>query len=562
MNRILREGLKDDHSTTTDVLFVNFVEPEYVELQDAVIEGLRNETSLATMFMNSRNRFARNRLFLLVATPSLDSFLNSFDTVLRPTITDQQLVENSHTVHVIAIVLNCDLGKQQFMHLMAYILGWFKTHQLLMVVSTPSEAQIFSAARNKKLYILHWNASFYDLFYNKPFENLALQYFAAVPSVPRVFYQDGNFDGLDVTVFNTITAHLNISYKIIYVTHPNLTVKIATIEQLYKNGTISGLINRSGGIEKTVALMALPYQDGQCILVPKSQRKYLFYHLLQPLAPSSWLLLCGLVFIAAFVSAFWSRWFHQNLVLSLFCGSTVRNHRMQRLERFVVVGGAFLFTILIEAYLAKFIFHMTTYRYERDSQTIDEFVESPHMLLVQPVLVEMLLEMRSDFENKLIAIPDLGLEYDIINNTRYGYIVPCMIGKAKLVERAAYDRLIHGTNVRPPFYLIPEKLQTEQLFYQFAAYSLHFAHFKRCFDRLFETGLTDFWEKKFERQYYVNPAFEYTDTVVLDMDRLHLLWIIYGIGNVASLLTFVGELVMQSKRCCAECVAIEGFAAK
>lgn len=74
LNRILYEGLSLDTVTTTDVYFLNFVQPPYLELQDAVIAGLRQTNFTVSVFINARNEFARNRLFLMIAAPSVDKF--------------------------------------------------------------------------------------------------------------------------------------------------------------------------------------------------------------------------------------------------------------------------------------------------------------------------------------------------------------------------------------------------------------------------------------------------------------------------------------------------------
>nr|NP_001345282.1 ionotropic receptor 158 precursor [Aedes aegypti] len=541
--RILQEGLSADQVTTTDVYFMNFVQPEYIELHDAVIRRLKMKSLAYTMFLNTRNQFARNRLFLLIAVPQLDTYKNYLDTVLGPTLTHQQLAENSQTIHVIAITLNINLGKHESTQLLKTTLGWFKTHQFILVSFTSSEARIYTVSRNMSIQKLHLNDTFYDLFYNRPSKNVPPQYFAAMQSQPRVIYRDGHFEGLDVTVFNTIMGHLNLSYRIIYVSETDPSLRKMKIEKLFNEIAVIGMLNRGKIVMKATLLMTLPNQDGLCILIPKSQHKHLFYHLLQPLETSSWLMLCGLLFIGAFFSARWSRWFHQNLLLSLFYGSTVKMHRMHRLERFIVIGSAIFFTVLFEAYLAKFIFHMTTFQYERDPQTFDEFVESPHMLLGLSITMKAYTAIRSSLETKMIGVPKL--DYNIINNTEYGYILPCTSAKTILGERAEYDRLLYGTNVRPSFHLVPEKIEIHHLVYHFSPYFFYYAQFKLNFDQLFEAGFTDLWEKNMERQHYVNPAFEFTDTVVLDMERLHLLWAIYGIGSFVSLLAFIGELVIQ-----------------
>nr|NP_001345287.1 ionotropic receptor 159 precursor [Aedes aegypti] len=541
--RILQEGLSADQVTTTDLYFMNFNQPKYIELQDLIIKGLKKTSFTYTMFLNARNQFARNRLFILIAVPQLDTYQNYLDTVLGPIITHQQLAENSQTIHVIAITLNISLRKHESKQLLTITLGWFKTHQFILVTFTSSEARIYTVSRNMSIHNLQMNDTFYNLFYNRPSENVSPQYFAAMQIQPRVIYRDGQLEGLDITVFSTIMDHLNLPYRIIYVPDTDPSLRKMKIEKLFNELVIIGMVNRGEVMMEPSLLMTLPYQDGLCILIPKSQHKHLFYHLLQPLETSSWLMLCGLLFIGSFFSARWSRWFHQNLILSLFYGPTVNTHRMHRLERFIVVSSAIFFTVLFEAYLAKFIFHMTTFQYEKDPETFDEFVESPHMLLGLSISMKAYTAIRSSLETKMIGVPKL--DYNIINNTKYGYILPCTSAKTKLGERAAYDRLLYGTNVRPSFHLIPEKLDIHQLVYNFSPYFFYYAQFKSSFDKLFEAGFTEYWETYIERQYYVNPAFEFTDTVVLDMERLHLLWAIYGIGSFISLLAFVSELMVK-----------------
>nr|NP_001345277.1 ionotropic receptor 156 precursor [Aedes aegypti] len=537
LHRIIMEGLTVDQ-TTTDLLFMNFKQQEFIDLLDALLERLRQST-LFSAFINARSRHGRTRQIIVVAAPDHPMLkAHYFEYFSRLSIPADEQLENSPNKHVIVVTTNVNYLYKIF----TATLDCFKTFNFIVLVYSELTGHIFTLDRNRYINPADWSSPFNTVLANRLYEphpNPII--LGAIVKRPWIEMNEGRLSGLDITVFKTILNHIGQSYKFIIIETGNVTATADAIDAMFLKGEISAYVNRIGFLSEWTVEMWIPHTDGLCLMVPKTQSRYLFQHLLQPYEFTSWILFCSFLLVIGVVSSLWRRMFHQNLILTLFCGSSYSHHRMRRVERFLVVGSSCLLTILFEAYLVKFITHMTTYRYVRDPTTIDEYLKTPGKLLVHELVVNGTLKARTDLAHKLVVTP--SMVYDIGNLT-YGYMLRCSSAKSMLSLKAERDRQTFGYNVRPQFHVIPEKLEVTHSRYTFGTKVLCYAHFKRYLSWLFDSGLMNYWEKGVEQKYFFPPGYMFKESAVLDLESLQLVWVVYGIGIAISSVVLLLELIL------------------
>nr|NP_001345662.1 ionotropic receptor 155 precursor [Aedes aegypti] len=537
LHRIIVEGLLVD-KTTTDLIFMNFKLPEFVDLLDSLLQRL-HQSLLVPCFIDARSRHGRTRQIIVVATPDHQTLEHLYIKYFgRQSVPANEQLENSSNKHVIVVTTNF----KELRSIFAHTVGYLKTFNFIVLVYSQTVGHVLTLGKGRYIRTSKWNATFSTLLANRRYEFHPKPYaFGAILRTPWVVSQDGRIDGLDVTVFKTIMNHIGQAYKIIIVETGNITATVDTIEDMFYKAEIAAYINRQGFPSEYAVEMMIPHTDGLCLMVPKTQSLYLFHHLLQPYELQSWIFFCCFLFVIGVISSIWHKLFHQNIILTLFCGASLSEHRMRRFERFLTVGSSCLLTVLFEAYLVKFITHMTTYRFVRDPTTIDQYLKSPGKLLVHELVVNATLEIRKDLDRKIVTTP--SMTYDITNLT-YGYVLKCSSAKTMLVERAEYDQQTFGHNVRPPFHLISEKLEVFHSHYSFASDEMCYTYFKRYFNWLFDSGLIDYWEKNAEQKYSFPPGYELTESVLLDLESLQLVWVVFGIGIAISSVVLLLELIL------------------
>ncbi|ETN67317.1 hypothetical protein AND_000868 [Anopheles darlingi] len=520
-----------EHSIET-CTFVGTNESFLQEVIDQLAVANRSRLAMP-IFNNLLPKAVPRKQLVIVAGDDIDS-------LMKPNF----LSENSRNIYAILV-----LSDMRYLQSNRFILmrSFFGSDTFLIVTPPPTKFQSILVTANDyagRLVILQPNESFATLFADRfASRDLPRIYLLAQDTWTRIWQNEAGLPaGPDWSVFHAILEHLNVRWHIAFVPQLPSEQAIAWINDQLDGDMVHIFINRGFRPDDRSVAHMLPEMAGVCLVVPRTAMFNILHHLLKPFRSTSWIVLAVLLLVGTLLT---NRYFPHTLIDALIFVVPLDAPRVTRTERTALFASLCLFFILSEAYQAKLVAHMTSFRYPPDPRTIDEFLQTDIMLQVTGVTAEALMA-RPDFREHLQTMPIGRIDYKLDGTCPFGVLLQCTAARALLEQelRDQYER--HGHIIRPPVHIVEEKLMTVGNFYSFSNYFRLYPLFRRYLVQLFESGLVGYWERRDSWPWDRDQGLRFVESNIITFNDLLMVWAMLGIGHGVAIVLFVLELVVHA----------------
>ncbi|KAL1396264.1 hypothetical protein pipiens_010650 [Culex pipiens pipiens] len=179
------------------------------------------------------------------------------------------------------------------------------------------------------------------------------------------------------------------------------------------------------------------------------------------------------------------------MLLMIFFGSGISQHKLKRLERLVFVCLIIILFLLCESYLAIMLSYMLNTKYQAHLQTLDELEQSTLSICLKPgekpALFQLLFrEIAPNLANRISAPNSPKRWYDIEYCTwmmRYETAEIFLASSSNLEKETLHRKM----------YILPQKLNWMTRLHSVSRLRPFGEHFDRFLGRLFEGGFVKYW---------------------------------------------------------------------
>ncbi|EDS33200.1 conserved hypothetical protein [Culex quinquefasciatus] len=199
-----------------------------------------------------------------------------------------------------------------------------------------------------------------------------------------------------------------------------------------------------------------------------------------------------------------------------FFGLTTDSHKFQKVERFVLIGVTWLYFLLGEAYLAKFICFMTNNKHVSQLRDIADFERSQYHIC----------ESSNEFA-KMLSDVYPGILHNVGDDGEY--CVPILSCTDTFLFIKTTERSMYTLSERLSWWISANIFSSKQRFA---------APFQRTFRQLVESGLWDLW---IDRDRATREFRRPSPQNVLNFEDLISLWLLLACGFSVA----VGVLLME-----------------
>uniref|UniRef100_A0A8W7JBS6 Uncharacterized protein n=1 Tax=Anopheles albimanus TaxID=7167 RepID=A0A8W7JBS6_ANOAL len=528
LDHVLREARENSIETYS---FVGSNESFLQQVIDQLAVANRSRLAIP-IFNNILPKVIPRKQLVIVAGDDVDSIMSNI------------FAENSRSIYAILVLSDMRWLQSNRFTLMT---AFFSSCNFLVVAPPPTMYQpaiVTASDYAGRLLILQPNELFTSLFADRisP-RDLPMVQLLAKETWTRIWQNGSGYPiGPDWSVFHAILEHLNMRWHISFVPWMSSEHAIDWINDHLGEDMAHIFINRGFRPDDRSIAYMLPEMDGICLVVPRPTMFNILHHLLKPFQSTSWIVLVVLLVVGSLLT---NRYFRHTLIDALIFDVPLDAFRVTRTERTVLFASLCLFFVLSEAYQAKLVAHMTSFRYPSDPRTMDEFLQTDTMLQVTNVTAEALMA-RSNFRKHLQIMPlvDIDLKFD--GTSAFGVLMQCTAARALLEQelRGQYER--HGHIVRPPVHIVEEKLMMVGNFYSFSNHFQLYPLFRLYLVQLFESGLIAYWEKRDSWPWDNDQGLRFVESNIITFNDLLMVWAILGIGHAAAIILFALELIVSA----------------
>ncbi|XP_053673766.1 uncharacterized protein LOC128724026 [Anopheles nili] len=350
--------------------------------------------------------------------------------------------------------------------------------------------------------------------------------------------KNGNVQGPDWKVFQAILNHMDLRWNLSLVEYTPDLLQLEWFSKELHRGNLHILIDRNIWPDQHLIPYVLPEMIGVCLVIPKAKKYQILHHLLKPLQPTSWILLLLALAVGSLLA---TRFFKNDLISAIIFGVDLDASNVSQIERMVLFSSVFVFFVLSEAYQAKLLAFMSSFRYPPDPKNVEEFLQTDIMLQLGEAAASV-VSIRTAFKGRIQNWTDYEFSFD--GGQEYGVMLQCPFAWDYMLRWSRIHYKHYGYNIRPGVHIVREKIISLGAAYTFSDKFYLYPRFRSYLERLFESGLVGYWEIENDRQRQLKQKFEFVENEIISFSDLIMVWIILGIGYGLALALFILELIV------------------
>ncbi|XP_052895568.1 uncharacterized protein LOC128302750 [Anopheles moucheti] len=347
-----------------------------------------------------------------------------------------------------------------------------------------------------------------------------------VPMFVHLYTKKNTFQHLEINAFLTILKKQGAKYRFHRETNLNhLLTKMLS-------GKMHVLLN---SVEMSGTYFEFAYwKDIQeyCIILPRRYERMHLQLLLTPFKWQIWMVIVLILVGVQVVSLIFPDRVPRSLILKCFFGGGEREHNLTTGSRLIVCAICILIFLFTETYQAILLSLMSADPFVKNPETIDEFIEQNHTLLI----------LKGTKENLPSTLRNLANEVDKmeLNMTiRNASIASCEL--AHFLNKNPFDWELPS---KPDLIVVKPHLYQRLKHIVFSRTCPAVREYQRYMDIMFEVGLYHRDHMKwFPKRVLRRREKSFNDLIVLTDDLIPV-WELLGTGLSVALACFVAEHVV------------------
>uniref|UniRef100_A0A2Y9D2D3 Ionotropic receptor n=1 Tax=Anopheles gambiae TaxID=7165 RepID=A0A2Y9D2D3_ANOGA len=350
-----------------------------------------------------------------------------------------------------------------------------------------------------------------------------------VPMLAHVYRTGNNFRNLEISAFLTILEKQGAKYRF------HREIELNKLLHKMLSGKMHVLLNPVETSKKVFEVAYWKDIQEYCIVLPRRYERMHLQLLLSPFKWQIWLVIVVILVAIQVVSFMFPERVPSYLILKCFFGGGEPEHSLATGNRLIVCVICVLIFLLTETYQAILLSLMSADPFEKNPETVNEFIEQNQTLIItkranlpnllpaklEPLLKEVdQMDVDITLQNASIVSCDLA---HFLNTNPYEWSLPV---KADLIV------------IKPRVYY-----RMKHIIFSWTCPAVR--DYQRYMDIMYDVGLyhrqLQIW---FPKKMYIRREQTFNDLIVLTDDLIPV-WELLGTGLSVSLACFIAEILVS-----------------